>query len=74
MFPRPPSVCFGHSFGLMRQCLSALSRSERLGFTAPATNVGVHASSQGTLTMMGSTVDVQGPLFVGTGIGATGAV
>ncbi|HXI82805.1 MAG TPA: hypothetical protein VNL17_01800 [Verrucomicrobiae bacterium] len=45
------------------------------GGTLPfATNIAPHAGSQGTLTMMGSTVEVQGPLFLGTGIGATGTV
>jgi hypothetical protein len=39
-----------------------------------ATNLGVYAGSEGTLTMVESTVNVQGPLVMGMGIGATGAV
>jgi len=36
--------------------------------------IGSEARSQGTLTMVGSTVNVQGPLVIGTGIGSTGTV
>jgi hypothetical protein len=39
-----------------------------------ATNFGIYAGSEGTLTMVGSTVNIQGPLVIGTGIGATGVV
>jgi hypothetical protein len=44
------------------------------GSIGGATNILVHAGSQGTLTMIGSTVNIQGPLFVGAGIEATGKV
>ena len=44
------------------------------GSIGPATNILVHTGSQGTLTMVGSTVNVQGPLLVGAGIEATGVV
>ena len=44
------------------------------GSIGPATNILVHIGSQGTLTMVGSTVNVLGPVLVGTGIAATGTV
>ncbi len=44
------------------------------GSIGSATGIVVHAGSQGTLTMVGSTVNVQGPLLVGAGIEATGMV
>jgi len=41
---------------------------------ALATNIPAHTGSQGTLTMVNSAVTVQGPLVIGTALGATGAV
>jgi len=42
--------------------------------TGPATNNGTYAGSQGTLTMVNSSVNVQGPLVMGMGIISTGTV
>jgi hypothetical protein len=54
--------------------IGALEIGAAGGVPGPVTNMGWHIGSQGTLTMVGSMVEVQGPLVVGTGVGATGAV
>ena len=54
--------------------VGALEIGANGGSVALATNIPAHTGSQGTLTIANSAVNVQGPMVIGTALGATGAV